>query len=75
MVANYSGEKRRFVSYTNETEALAAANKLTKQLSQRDVISASMTRDQAIEFSSVVQSLKPFGLTLSCAVAVMIEAV
>ena len=75
MVANYSGEKRRFDSYSTETEALEAANKLARQLSQRDVISASMTREQSIEFASVTQSLKPLGITLSAAVAAIVEAV
>src|ERR1019366_425587 len=69
MVANYSGEKRRFDSYSTETEALEAANKLARQLSQRDVISASMTREESIEYASVVQSLRPFDITLSAAVA------
>jgi len=75
MVANYSGEKRRFDSYSTETDALAAANKLARQLSQRDVLSASMTREQSIEYASAVQSLQPLGLTLSAAVAALVEAV
>jgi integrase len=75
MVANYSGEKRRFDSYSDEAEALEAASKLARQLSQRDVISASMTREQSIEYASVVQSLQPFGLTLSAAAAAIVEAV
>jgi integrase len=73
LVENYSGEKRRLDSYKNEADALEAANKLAKQLSQRDVIGASMTREQSIEYASVVQSLLPFGLTLSAAVAAVVE--
>jgi hypothetical protein len=53
MVANDSGEKRRFDSYSTENGALEAANKLASQLSQRDVISASMTREQSIEYASL----------------------
>ena len=75
MLANYSGVKRRFDSYSTEAEALEAANKLARQLSQRDVLSASMTREQSIEYASVVQSLQPYGLTLSAAVAAIVEAV
>ena len=43
MAANNSGEKRRFDYYSTETDAFEAANQLTQQLSQRDVLSASMT--------------------------------
>lgn len=75
LVSNYSGEKRRLDSYSTETEALEAANKLAKQLSQRDVLSASMTREQSIEYASTVQSLQPLGLTLSAAVAAIVEGV
>ena len=75
MVANYSGEKRRFDSYSTETDAFEAANKLARQLSQRDVVSASMTREQSIEYANAVQSLQPLGITLSAAVAALVEAV
>lgn len=75
MVANYADGKRRFDSYKTESEAFEAANKLARQLSQRDVISASMTREQSIEYASVVQSLQPVGLTLSAAAAAVVEAV
>ena len=75
MVANYSGEKRRFDSYSTETDAFEAANKLARQLSQRDVVSASMTREQSIEYASAVQSLQPLGISLSAAVAALVEAV
>ena len=75
MVANYSGEKRRFDSYGTETDAIEAANKLARQLSQRDVVSASMTREQSIEYASAVQSLQPLGISLLAAVAAWGEAV
>ena len=74
-VANYSTGKRVYEPYSTEAEAVEAANKLAKQLSQRDVIGASMTREQSIEFASAVQSLQPLGLTLSAAVAAIVEAV
>jgi integrase len=75
MVANYSGEKRRFDSYASEAEALEAAGKLAGQLSTRDVIGAGMTKAQSLDYASAVQSLAPFGITLPAAVAAIIEAV
>ncbi len=75
MVAKYLGEKRRFDAYSTETHALDAANKLARQLSQRDVLSASMTREQSIEYANAVQSLQPLDLSLSAAVAALVEAV
>lgn len=73
-VENYSTGKRRLDSYSTEADAMDAANKLARQLSQMDVIGASMTKEQAIEFSSVTQSLLPFGITLSAAVAAIVQA-
>lgn len=67
MVANYSGVKRRFDSYGTEAEALEAANKLARQLSQRDVISASMTREQSIEYANLPQPLGSGYAGLGCA--------
>jgi len=75
MVANYSGEKRRFDSFATEAAAMEAASKLARQLSQRDVIGASMTRDQSVEYASAIQSLQPLGISLTAAVAVIVEAV
>src|SRR5688572_27274632 len=60
MVANYADGKRRFDCYPTEAEALEEAGKLARRLSERDVISASMTRDQAIEYAAAVQVLAPF---------------
>jgi len=74
-VANYSTGVRKFDAYDNEADAIDAATRLARQLSQRDVLSASMTREQSIEFASVTQSLQPLGLTLSAAVAAIVEAV
>ncbi len=75
MVANYAGEKRRFDSHATEAEALDAAGKLARQLSARDVIGASMTKEQSVEYANAVQSLQPLGITLSAAVAAIVEAV
>lgn len=75
MVANYADGKRRFDSYANEAEAIEAAGKLARQLSARDVIGASMTREQSVEYANATQSLQPLGITLSAAVAAIVEAV
>ena len=75
MVANYADGKRRFDSYATEADALDAAGKLARQLSARDTIGASMTREQSVEYASAIQSLQPLGLTLSAAVAAIVEAV
>jgi hypothetical protein len=62
MVANYADGKRRFDCYPSESDAMDEATKLAKRLSQRDVLAASMTREQAIEFASAMQTLQPFYL-------------
>src|ERR1039458_5168423 len=73
MVANYAGTKRRFDSYADESLALEAANKLARQLSERDTLTASMTREQAVEYAAAVQTLKPLGIALPAAVATVAE--
>ena len=76
MVANYAdGERRRFDSYSTETDALEAADALAKRLDKREYVAASMTKEQAIEFASVMQSLNALGLSLIPAVSTLTEAV
>jgi hypothetical protein len=75
MVANYSGEKRRFDSYATEADAMDAATKLARQLSQRDVLGASMTKEQSIEYASAIQILQPLGIPLTSAAATLAEAI
>jgi integrase len=67
MVANYSAGKRRFDSYPTEADALAAAQLLARQLSERQVVAASMTNGQASEYAAAVLTLKPHGVTLTSA--------
>jgi len=67
MVSNYSLGKRRFDSYATEADALAAAQRLARQLSERQVVAASMTNGQAAEYAAAVLSLKPHGVTLTSA--------
>jgi integrase len=75
MVANYADGKRRFDSYPTEPDAMEAASRLARQLSERDVLTASMTREQAIEYASAIQGLKPLGLSLTPSIATLIEAI
>ena len=75
MVANYAEGKRRFDSYATEAEAIEEAKKLAKRLSQMDVMSASITKEQAIEYASSAQALQPLGISLTAAVSAVIEAV
>lgn len=73
LVANYSGGKRRLDSYPTEAEAMSAAERLARQLSQRDVLAASLTNEQAAEYASAVQSLEPFNAPLAAAASTLAE--
>jgi integrase len=73
MVANYADGKRRFDSYATEAEALEAAETLAKRLSQRDVLAASMTREQAVDYTSATQGLAPFNVSLPAMAATVTE--
>ena len=74
MVANYSTGKRRFDSYAKEADAKEAAQRLARQLSEGDVISASMTREQSVEYANAAQKLLPIGVSLTDAVSRFVEA-
>jgi integrase len=73
MVSNYASGKRRFDSYANEAEALEAASKLARQLSERDVLAAGMTNTEAGEFAAAVQALAPFNVRLPVAAGTLAE--
>jgi integrase len=75
MVADYSTGKRQFKSHASEAEAIEAAGRLARLMSERDTLTASLTREQSVEYVAACQSLKPLGLTLSAAVAAIVEAV
>ena len=64
MVANYASGRRRFDSYPTEADALEAAGRLARQLSERDVVAAAMTNGQAADYAAAVQTLAPFNLSL-----------
>ncbi len=73
MVANYANGKRRFDSYADEAEALEAAGKLARQLSECEVLAAAMTNEQASEYAAAVQRLKPFNISLLSAADALVE--
>jgi integrase len=75
MVSNKRDGKRSFDSYATEAEAIEAAGKLASQLSTRDTIGAGMTKTQCLEYAAAVHSLQPLGITLTAAVAAVIESV
>jgi hypothetical protein len=64
MVANYAEGKRRFDCYAKERDALEAAERSARLLSERQVLAASMTNEQAGEYASAVQKLAPFNVSL-----------
>jgi integrase len=73
MVANYAGGKRRFDSYSAEADALEAAGRLARQLSERDVLAAALTNGQAAEYAAAVQTLAPFSLSLPAVTSAVAE--
>jgi integrase len=73
MVANYAEGKRRFDSYAGEAEALEAAARLARQMSERDTIGATMTREQSLEWAAAEQVLKPLGISVAAAASTVAE--
>lgn len=64
MVVNYAEGKRRFDCYAQEADAVEAAGALAKKMSQRQVVAAAMTNEQAADYAASVQTLSPFGVSL-----------
>ncbi len=64
MVVNYASGKRRFDSYADESEAIEAAGTLARQMSERQVVAAAMTNEQASEYAASVQKVRPFNVSL-----------
>jgi integrase len=73
MVVNTSEGKRRLDSYAKEDKALDAALELAKRLNNRDVIGASMTKEQAVDYASAAQGLAPFNVSLSAVATTAID--
>jgi hypothetical protein len=67
MAADYASGKRRFDSHPSFDEALFAANRVAKQLGEKDAIAASLTSGQASEYAVAEQTLKPRPNRLVCA--------
>ncbi len=65
MVSNYANGKRRFDSYADEATALEAASTLARRLSEREVMAASLTEPQAVDFAAATQAIAPFGFSLA----------
>ena len=74
MVSNYATGKRRFDSYASEADAVEAAGKLARQLSECEVLAAAMTNEQASEYAAAVQKLAPFNVGLLSAADAVAEA-
>ncbi len=73
MVANYATGKLRFDSYPNPTEALAAAEALSRQLRRGQVLAATLSNEDAAAYSAARRSLDPHGVSLSTAAEVLGE--
>ena len=65
--------KRRFVSFTDEAQATAAADKLAERLSRLESTAMRLSEAQAIEYVSACEDLKPFGITVRAASAAVAE--
>ncbi len=63
-IADYSTGTRRFLSFADESEALDEAKRIAGRLAERDVLGASIRKEEAGAYASAVQSLAPFGLSL-----------
>ena len=64
---NYSSGKRRFDCYANEAEAIEAATRLARKLSERQHVAADMMNSEAAGYSAAVQSLEPHSVPLTAA--------
>jgi hypothetical protein len=73
MVANYAQGKRRFDSYATEAEALDAAQTLARKMSERDVVAAAMTNEQAADYAAAVQTLASHKLSLPAVASTVAE--
>ena len=73
MVGNYSSGKRRFDCYGDEAAAIEAASRLARQLSEREVVAAAMTNEQAADYAAAVQALAPFKVALPVAAGTLAE--
>ena len=73
-VASYASGKRKLVSYAAEADALDAAHRLARQMSEHEVVAASLTNAEASDYASAVQALAPFKVALPVAVGTLVAA-
>ena len=72
-VANYASGKRRLESFPSAESALDRADTLARQLSEREVLAAEMTNEQAAEYAASLQNLAPYGVSLISATATLAD--
>ena len=72
-VANYADGKRKLESHPTEKSALDRANDIARKISSRDVLAAAMTNEQASEYTSMLQTLAPFKVSLHAAASTLAE--
>jgi integrase len=73
MVSNYATGKRRFDCYATEKAALDAAASLARRMSERNVLAAALTNQQAADCAAAEQTLGPFKVSLPSAAAAVAE--
>ena len=56
-ISNYSSGKCRFDCHTDEAQAIEAATRLARKLSERQHVAANMTNSEAAGYAAAVQSL------------------
>jgi integrase len=65
--------KRRFVSYSDEAQAKAAADKLAERLGRMESTAMRLSEAEAIEYVSAKADLQPFNITVRAASAAVAE--
>ena len=73
MVSNYATGRRRFDCYASEDDALDAAQRLLRQLSETEVVAAALTNEQAADYASAIQILTPCNISLLHAASAVAE--
>ncbi len=63
-VANYSDNKRKLESWPNAESAVQRANDLAGLMNSRQVVAASLTNDQASNYTNAAQILQPFNISV-----------
>jgi len=72
-IPNYSSGKRRFDCHPDETEAIEAATRLARKLSERQHVAANITNSEAAGYAAAVQSLEPHSVPLTAAADTLVQ--